>query len=70
MTSPPTAWRKHSVCRFDSDPRALAIPHEWMKTTVAEMNEARLHMTRIPKALISSSTSTRCRGRLASGIAM
>ena len=34
---------------IDSDPRALAILHEWMKTTGAEMNEARLHMTRIPK---------------------
>ena len=34
---------------IDSDPRALAILHEWMKTTGAEMNEARLRMTRIPK---------------------
>ena len=29
--------------------RALAILHEWVKTTGAEMNEARLRMTRIPK---------------------
>src|SRR6184192_147003 len=28
---------------IDIDPRALAILHEWMKTTGAEMNEARLH---------------------------
>jgi molybdopterin-biosynthesis enzyme MoeA-like protein len=34
---------------IDTDPRALAIPHEWVKTTGAEMNEARLRMTRIPK---------------------
>ena len=30
-------------------PRALAILQEWVKTTGAEMNEARLRMTRIPK---------------------
>jgi molybdopterin-biosynthesis enzyme MoeA-like protein len=30
-------------------PRALAILHEWVKTTGAEMNEARLRVTRIPK---------------------
>ena len=29
--------------------RALAILHEWVKTTGAEMNEARLRLTRIPK---------------------
>src|SRR5437867_10340089 len=34
---------------IDSDPHALAILHEWVKTTGAEMNEARLRMTRIPK---------------------
>ena len=34
---------------IDSDPRALAILHEWVKTTGAEMNEVRLRMTRIPK---------------------
>ena len=34
---------------IDSDPRALAILHEWVKTTGAETNEARLRMTRIPK---------------------
>jgi hypothetical protein len=36
------------VCR--STPiRALAILHKWVETTGAEMNETRLHMTRIPK---------------------
>jgi molybdenum cofactor synthesis domain-containing protein len=34
---------------IDTDPRALAILHEWVKTTGAEMNEARLRMTRVPK---------------------
>jgi len=34
---------------IDRDPRALAILHEWVKTTGAEMNEARLRLTRIPK---------------------
>jgi molybdenum cofactor synthesis domain-containing protein len=34
---------------IDVDPRALAILHDWVKTTGAEMNEARLRMTRIPK---------------------
>jgi hypothetical protein len=29
---------------IDNDPRARAILHEWMKTTGAEMNEARLRM--------------------------
>ena len=33
---------------IDTDPRALAILHEWVKTTGAEMNEARLRLTRIP----------------------
>ena len=33
----------------ETDPRALAILHEWVKTTGAEMNEVRLRMTRIPK---------------------
>jgi molybdopterin-biosynthesis enzyme MoeA-like protein len=51
---------------IDSDPRALAILHEWVKTTGAEMNEARLRMTS-PRARISF--STRCRGRLAFGSA-
>jgi molybdopterin-biosynthesis enzyme MoeA-like protein len=32
---------------IDTDPRALAILHEWLKATGAEMNEARLRMTRI-----------------------
>src|SRR5499433_1763243 len=34
---------------INTDPRALAILHEWVKTTGAEMNDARLRMTRIPK---------------------
>jgi molybdenum cofactor synthesis domain-containing protein len=34
---------------IDTDTRALAILHEWLETTGAEMNEARLRMTRIPK---------------------
>src|SRR2546421_13022183 len=34
---------------IDSDPRALAILHEWLKATGAEMTEACLRMTRIPK---------------------
>jgi molybdenum cofactor synthesis domain-containing protein len=34
---------------IDLDPRALAILHEWLKETGAEMTEARLRMTRIPK---------------------
>ena len=33
-------------------PIALAILHEWVKTTGAEMNEARLRMTRIPKGAV------------------
>jgi hypothetical protein len=38
-------WRWMPI---DVDPRALAILHEWLKATGAEMNEARLRMTRIP----------------------
>jgi molybdopterin-biosynthesis enzyme MoeA-like protein len=34
---------------IDADPRAVAILHEWLNATGAEMNEARLRMTRIPK---------------------
>src|SRR5262249_12571802 len=34
---------------IDAAPRALAILHDWLKATGAEMNEARLRMTRIPK---------------------
>jgi molybdopterin-biosynthesis enzyme MoeA-like protein len=34
---------------IDTDPRALAILHKWVKTTGAEMNEVRLRMTRLPK---------------------
>jgi molybdopterin-biosynthesis enzyme MoeA-like protein len=33
---------------IDTDPRALAILHEWVKTTGAEMNEARLRLTPHP----------------------
>jgi molybdopterin-biosynthesis enzyme MoeA-like protein len=33
---------------IDTDPRALAILQEWVKTTGAGINEARLRMTRIP----------------------
>ena len=33
---------------IDTNPRALAILHEWVKTTGTEINEA-LRMTRIPK---------------------
>ena len=50
---------------IDSDPRALAILHEWVKTTGAEMNEARLPMTAHPQGRSSHS-----RGRLASGSAI
>jgi len=48
VTSPPIAAKAFGV-RIDTDPRALAVLHEWVKTTGAEMNEARLRMTRIPK---------------------
>src|ERR1700758_1973338 len=34
---------------IDVDPRALAILHERLAATGAEMNEARMRMTRIPK---------------------
>ena len=34
---------------IDVDPRALAILHDWLKATGAEMTEARMRMTRIPK---------------------
>jgi len=37
------------VCRSTPIRGALAILHEWLKTAGAEMNEARLRMTRIPK---------------------
>src|SRR5262245_14143924 len=48
VTSPPPAWQGVRV-PIDTDPRALAILHKWVKTTGAEMNEARLRMTRLPK---------------------
>jgi molybdopterin-biosynthesis enzyme MoeA-like protein len=44
--------QRRSVCcrrQGATDPRALAILHEWVKATGAEMNEARLRMTRIHK---------------------
>ena len=53
---------------INTDPRALAILHEWVKATGAEMNKARLRLRASPRAPISS--STRCQGRLASGSAM
>jgi molybdenum cofactor synthesis domain-containing protein len=34
---------------IDVDPRSLAILHEWLKATGAEMSDARMRMTRIPK---------------------
>src|SRR5262245_16399024 len=34
---------------IDSDPRALGMLHKWVETTGAEMNEARLRVTRLPK---------------------
>jgi molybdopterin-biosynthesis enzyme MoeA-like protein len=34
---------------IDLDPRALTILHEWLNATGAEMSEARMRMTRIPK---------------------
>ena len=34
---------------IDTDMRALAILHEWVKTSGAEMNQGRLRLTRIPK---------------------
>jgi Probable molybdopterin binding domain len=37
---------------IDVDPRALAILHEWLKATGAEMSEARMRMTRIPARLL------------------
>jgi molybdopterin-biosynthesis enzyme MoeA-like protein len=37
------------VCRSTAIHAALAILHEWVMTTGAEMNEARLRLTRIPK---------------------
>ena len=60
MSSPPAVSGRPTVTSadcvakafgvpIDTDPRALAILHEWVKTTGAEMNEARLRMTRIPK---------------------
>jgi hypothetical protein len=47
LTSPLSAWRRRSVCRSTAI-RALAILHEWVKATGAEVNETRLRMTRIP----------------------
>jgi molybdopterin-biosynthesis enzyme MoeA-like protein len=47
--SAPSCVAKALGVPIDTDPRALAILHEWVKTTGAEMNEARMRMTRIPK---------------------
>jgi molybdopterin-biosynthesis enzyme MoeA-like protein len=49
VTSQPTARRRRSVCR--SIPIRARSPslHEWVKTTGAEVNEARIRMTRVPK---------------------
>ena len=49
LMSSPLAGSGVRCIAIDTDPRALAILHEWVKTTGAEMNEARLRMTRIPK---------------------
>jgi hypothetical protein len=48
--------------QIDTDPRALAILHEWVKTTGAEMNEAHLRIMRIPKDadLIASPLDRQC----------
>ena len=48
MTSPQPVSPSVGV-PIETDPRAVAILHEWLKATGAEMNEARLRMTRIPK---------------------
>ena len=47
MSSPPA--ESGVRVSIDTDPRSLAILHEWVKTTGAEMSEAHLRMTRIPK---------------------
>jgi hypothetical protein len=47
--SAPSCVAKALGVPIDTDPRALAILHEWVKTTGAEMNEARMRMTRIPQ---------------------
>jgi Probable molybdopterin binding domain len=47
---------------IDIDPRALAILHEWVKTTGAEMNEARL-LTRIPRRRFRPQQGVRVRDR-------
>jgi len=44
-----TLHRRRPVSSAIPDPRALAILHEWLKATGAEMSEARRRMTRIPK---------------------
>jgi molybdopterin-biosynthesis enzyme MoeA-like protein len=45
---------------IDTDARALAILHQRLKVTGAEMTEARLRRRVFPRARTSS--STRCRG--------
>jgi molybdopterin-biosynthesis enzyme MoeA-like protein len=46
---PLSSFRARRQCLGATNPRALDILHEWVKTTGAVMNEARLRMTRIPK---------------------
>ena len=53
---------------INTDPRALAIPHEWVKDDLRRDEWARLRMTRIPKG--AELILNKCRGRLASGSAM
>ena len=54
---------------IDIDPRALAILHEWVKTTGAEMSEARPAHDAHPQGR-GSHPQLKCRGRLVSGSAM
>ena len=48
-TSPPDCVAKAFRLPIDVDQRAPAILHEWLKATGAEMTEARMRMTRIPR---------------------
>jgi molybdopterin-biosynthesis enzyme MoeA-like protein len=59
VTSPPTAWLRRSMCRSTAIRAHSPSCTKWMKTTGAEMNEARMRMTRIPKgaALILNKVS-------------
>jgi len=53
---------------IDYDPRAVKILQERMAQTGAEMNEARMRMTRIPTGRLAGG-STKVRPRPASGSA-